>query len=276
MLSYLQTSNLILPHDLNSTPTISCLLVTANRLQLCRRAIRCYSNQTWPNKELVIIDDGQEDLTPILTDIPESELVYLRLSPSEGNLLGKLRNMALDAARGDYLAQWDDDDWYHPERLERQARILDSGFDACVLGAALMHLDTEEFFDHPYIGILKEGVPGTIMHRRDSDVRYPELPRAEDTHYLKSWLEKRFIRLPDSEMYLFIRCFHGSNTWEQSHFLTRLHNRFPDLVSYGWHKYIRRNVFAHNRFEIGHEGRKAFAAYLKDSIDLGVLQPNTG
>ncbi len=258
---------------MNRRPKVSCLLVTANRLHLCRRAIRCYQNQTYPNKELVVIDDGNQDLSPIFSVLPADELIYVRIEPDLDNVLGKLRNVALETATGEYMAQWDDDDWYHPERLERQASVLDNGMDACVLGAALMHLDTEEFFDHPYVGILKDGVPGTIMHRRDCRIRYPELPRAEDTVFLNAWLGRRFTRLPDSEYYLFIRCFHGKNTWEESHFLSRMRNTFPDLLSYLWYRYARRDLFEHGRFKIGETGREVFAAYLKDSIDLDILKP---
>ena len=250
-------------------PLVSCLLVTANRAELCRRAVHCYLEQTYPNKELVVVDDGEQDLTEVLSVIPSEEVNYLKLEPSPDNVLGHLRNVALDAAKGDYVAQWDDDDWYHPQRLERQIAVLEAGHDAVTLSSSLMHLDTGEFVDHPYFGFLPNGVPGTIVHRADKTVRYPELRRAEDTEYLDHWMARRYTKL--DEMHLFIRCFHGANTWEQTHFLSRMKNTPRDLIGYIWHRYIRRNVTGHRRFRITPEAQHAFKAYVADSRRLGLF-----
>lgn len=255
----------------NDLPKVSCLLVTADRLPFCERAIRCYRNQTYPNKELVVVDDGRDDLSPLLAQLPAGDVVYVKLAKNEANVLGTLRNIALETARGDYIAQWDDDDWYHPDRLQHQVEVLNKGYDACALSGALMHLDTEMFLSHPYIGILKSGIPGSIMHRRNNCIRYQELRRAEDTHYLKAWNKKRYIKLPLSETHLFIRCFHGNNTWDKSHFMTRMRNTPRDLIAYFWHRYIKQDLFGHNRFTLGKEAQASFEAYLADSYELNLL-----
>jgi glycosyltransferase involved in cell wall biosynthesis len=248
-------------------------MVTANRRRLAARSILCFQRQTYPDRELVIVDDGQEDLTPILEELPPEMVRYVRLEKNEANVLGRLRNLSLETATGDIMAQWDDDDWYHPERLERQfAAIARSGADACCLSGALMHLDTPEFFDHPYVGYLTDGVPGSIMHRRDADIRYPETRRAEDTEYLHQWLQRPYVQLPKSESHLFIRCFHGANTWEQKHFLTRMRNTPRDAAAYVWYRSVRRNLFLHPRFRLTPVAREAFEAYLSDSSDLGLFQ----
>jgi len=252
-------------------PKVSCLLITADRLPFCRRAIRCYNNQTYTNKELVIVDDGQTDMTPLLTDLPAEELVYVKLPKNEDNVLGKLRNIALKSAGGEYLAQWDDDDWYHPDRLSQQVEVLQEGYDACALSGALMHLDTKTYQLHPYIGILKSGIPGSIMHRRDDQIRYLELRRAEDTHYLNAWSKKRYTKLPLSEVHLFIRCFHGNNTWDKSHFMSRMRNTVPDLAAYYWYRYIKQDLFSHNRFQLSEKAKASFEAYLADSYELNLL-----
>ena len=253
-------------------PKISCLMITADRRQLCKRAIRCYRRQTYANKELVVVDDGREDLEPLLAELPSDEVVYVRLEKRPENVLGQLRNVALDAARGDFVAQWDDDDWYHPERLERQAAPLLEGYDACTLSGALMHLDTTEFLLHPYIGYLRDGVPGSIVHRCDPEVRYEGMRKGEDTVYLKAWTRRRYTKLDASEVHLFIRCFHGNNTWDAAHFLRRMRNTPPDSIAYAWHRFVRRDLFRHNRFQLDQKAREAFEMYLDDSYELGLLR----
>ena len=258
--------------DSDSVPKVSCVMVTADRRAFCRRSLRCFNRQTYPNREIVVVDDGQQDLRPALADIPEDQLRYVKLSSDEDHVLGALRNVGLEAATGDFIVQWDDDDWYHAERIERQAAALQQGYDACSLHGALMHIDAPEFAEHPYVGYLQDGVPGTIMHRRDLSIRYPEQRRAEDTVFLDQWRNRDHVRLSGSNAYLFIRCFHGGNTWDKSHFLTRIHNTPKDLVLYMWHRFIRGNLFGHPRFQLSDPMRDAFRQFLDDSRQLNLLQ----
>lgn len=251
-------------------------MVTADRMPLVRRALLCYRRQTYPNKELVIVDDGRADLTPLLADLPRDEVVYLRLDKKPENVLGRLRNTALEAASGSFLTQWDDDDWYHAERIERQAATLMAGYDACSLSGALMHLDDPDFIHRPYVGYLKDGVPGSIMHRRDDTITYPEMRRAEDTVYLNAWRQRRYTKLPAEEVHLFIRCFHGANTWDRTHFLRRMRNTPRDLLAYGWYRHVRRDLFAHPRFRLDAAARAAFETYLEDSRSLDLLRAEAG
>ncbi len=246
-------------------------MVTADRPRFCRRAVRCYLRQTYANKELVVLDDGTADLEPILADVPASELTYIRIPQERENVLGRLRNIALSHTSGEYIAQWDDDDWYHPERLEHQVAVLAAGYEACSLQGTLMHLDTEAYFRHPYVGLLKHGIPGSIVHRRSESVRYPEVGRGEDTVFLHQWKRARYHTLSPAYVHLYIRCFHGNNTWDIDHFLRRLRNTFPDLLLYGWHAFIRKDLFAHPRFQLDPEALKTFRMYVEDSLELGIF-----
>ena len=253
-------------------PMVSCVMVTADRHQLCRRAIRCYAQQTYPVKELVVLDNGNTSIEELLVDIPTSELRYKKVERTPDLILGDLRNQALDMATGDLLIpQWDDDDWYHPERIAIQVAELQKGFDACALVGTLMHVDSEPYFHHPYIGLLPHGVPPTIMHRRDVTIHYPSLPRTEDTVYVNAWRKKSYSLLPTEFSYLYIRSFHGKNTWEVDHFLRRMRNTPVDTVRYAWYRYVRRDVFKHPRFQLDDTMKEAFAMYLEDSRALSIF-----
>lgn len=255
----------------NPAPKVSCLMVTANRRNLARRAIQCFLNQTYSNKELVIIDDGKEDYRPVLEEVPEEQVKYVKLKKEPDFVLGKLRNRSLEEASGDYLIQWDDDDWYHPNRIQIQADILNQGHDACCLSSALMHLDTEEFMDHPYVGVLPDGIPGSIMHRRNDTIRYPETRRAEDTVYLQEFMKLRYHKLDDSYNYLFLRAYHGDNTWEQTHFRRRIRNSPTALMQYIWHAVLKNDLFGHPRFNLHAKAEDAFRQYMEESRKLDLL-----
>lgn len=109
------------------------------------------------------------------------------------------------------------------------------------------------------------------MHRRDPLIRYPAIQRSEDDVYLRAWAKKRYFKLPESCAHLFIRCFHGSNTWDMKHFLQQMHNTIPDLVTYGWFRFLKGDLFKHRRFKLNEKARVAFNTYLEDSYAAGLF-----
>ncbi len=258
--------------DSNSLPLVSCLLVTADRPDLCRRALLSFQKQNYPNRELVVLDNGVRPMRHLLDEMDQSAVRYIRVEPTPSTVIGGLRNVALEAAEGEYVVpQWDDDDWSHPERLSTQIDALGDEFDACVLAGTLMHVDREEYFDRPFIGLLANGVPPTIVHRNVTGIRYPELRRTSDSVYLDVWRERRVKVLPKESSHLYVRYFHGGNLWEQEHFLRRMRNTIPDAVKYAWYKYVRNDLFSHPRFRLDDKARKAFQMYLDDSFFLGLF-----
>lgn len=246
-------------------------MVTANRKKLARRAVNCFLNQTYPNKELVIVDDGKEDYSELFAGLPEEDVLYIKMKKEPGMVLGTLRNIALEKARGDFLIQWDDDDWYHPERIAIQAEVLQNGSDACCLSSSMMHLDDPEFINLPFSGSLPDGIPGSIMHVKSDGIRYPEYKKAEDTVYLKEWMERNYVKLPAEYGYLFIRCYHGTNTWEQAHFRRRVKNSFFKVLRFHWYKHIVGDLSRHPDFKMSGKHKETFDSYMAESKKFDLL-----
>jgi glycosyltransferase involved in cell wall biosynthesis len=256
------------------SPKVSCLLVTANRPRLIQRALRCYQQQTYEPLELVVLDNGTEPVEHVVRsfDLP-GDVRYRHVERGPDLWIGGLRNQALRMATGDIVApQWDDDDWSHPDRIERQVAVLEQGYDVCTLQGTLMHVQHPDYFHHPFIGILPDGVPPTIMHRRDPDIRYPNIRRTSDTKYLNAWREKRAAILPREDSYLYLRYSHDDNLWGTDHFLRRMRNTPTDLLLYLWHRYVRGNVFDHPRFQLTDRMRSAFVRYLEDSLRFDLFE----
>lgn len=252
-------------------PKISCLMITADRRRLVRRSLLCYRRQTYPHKELVIVDDGHERLDDLLAEFPGGEIRYHRLEKSPANVLGRLRNISLELATGDLCANWDDDDWYHPDRLEAQAQVLRTGALSCSLSAALVHLNKPRFLRHAFLGPFRKGVPGSLMYVRRGSPRHPEIRRGEDNVFLREWQKRPHRMLDASCAHLMIRCFHGGNTWDEAHFLRRLAATWPDFVRFAWCRGVRRDILKHRLFRLSAEARDAVALFLEDSRELGLL-----
>jgi glycosyltransferase involved in cell wall biosynthesis len=98
-------------------PLFSIMTVTYNRAHLLPRAVNSVLNQTYPNFELIIVDDGSTDNTEnVCGSFSDHRIKYHKQTPNRGVLAA--RNEALDLITGDYLAMLDDDDELVPHALE--------------------------------------------------------------------------------------------------------------------------------------------------------------
>jgi len=246
-------------------------MITANRKKLANRSIKCFLRQSYKNKELIIIDDGRDDYSNLLSTIPVNRINYVRIKNKEKLNLGELRNISLDIAKGDYIAQWDDDDWYHADRLTVQANVINKGFEACCLESSLTHINSPEFKNLPFIGTLNGGIPGSIMHVNSKSIRYPDAQKGEDTVYLNNWKKKKYTSINKAFGYLFIRCYHGNNTWDLNHFKRRIHNSPTLTIQYIWYNYFKRDMSEHPIFKLEKKFKNAFYQYKEDSIKLDLF-----
>lgn len=104
---------------------ISCLMATADRRPFIPTALACWLAQTHPNRQLLILDDGDDDIHDLIP--PDPRIVYTRVAAAHATLGAKI-NALTSAASGPICCNWDDDDWYAPTRLEHQlAALLESG-----------------------------------------------------------------------------------------------------------------------------------------------------
>jgi glycosyltransferase involved in cell wall biosynthesis len=102
------------------TPTVSIVLPTFNRLQFLRAAVDSVFNQTFSGWELIIADDGSNAETlAFLAQLESREQVRLLRMTHSGNP-GAVRNAAIRAARGRYVAFLDSDDVWLPDKLRLQ------------------------------------------------------------------------------------------------------------------------------------------------------------
>lgn len=223
---------------------VSCLMVTANRAIHAQHAIVCFEKQTHANCELVIIDDGDEDYSGLVEASPARDRIrYHRIVRDSRLTLGDLRNMAIEAADGEWLIQWDDDDWYHPRRIEVQlatAIRLDAG--ASALKWTLVDVRGSEGENLRFRADAGIATPGTILFRRGS-FRYPSLAKNEDGVFLRTVRKDcKLAVLGADHSYLFVRVHHGSNTWDLEHFISKLRRTPARFASYLFARHLRNDV----------------------------------
>jgi glycosyltransferase involved in cell wall biosynthesis len=109
-----------------TSPEVSVVLPTFNRLKYLRSAVDSVFAQTFADWELIVADDGSEGETAayVAALANQPKVKVLRLAHM-GNP-GAVRNAACRAARGEYIAFLDSDDVWLPEKLDLQVASLRS------------------------------------------------------------------------------------------------------------------------------------------------------
>lgn len=80
-------------------PLVSCIMPTADRRPFVPQAIDCFLQQDYPSRELIIVDDGADEIVDL---IPNEECIrYFRLDKRES--IGSKRNFACQHAKGEII-----------------------------------------------------------------------------------------------------------------------------------------------------------------------------
>lgn len=108
-----------------STPLVSVVMAAKNYARFLPAAVESVLAQTFPDWELLVIDDGSTDATPAAVQpyLADPRIKYVR-----SDRLGQARakNLGIGLARGRYVAFLDADDAWQPTKLEMQlARFTD-------------------------------------------------------------------------------------------------------------------------------------------------------
>lgn len=105
-------------------PKVSIVLTTFNRCHLLKQAIESVFRQTFQDWELIIMDDGSTDETKQVIEAyaHDSRIRYVFHS-NQGISFSRAKGTQL--ATSPYVAFLDDDDVYHPKKLEFQVDYLE-------------------------------------------------------------------------------------------------------------------------------------------------------
>jgi glycosyltransferase involved in cell wall biosynthesis len=199
------------------SPLISCLCVTKNSERQLQRAVDCFQAQSYTRRELILV--FQEHYTAAaawLEKIRSRRIKVIQVRSSEKLSLGALRNIAVDQASGDYICQWDDDDWYHRDRLKIQlAQARAYNHPAAYLTYCIIyHVAGQQAYFSTFR--LWEN---SILCKRSvlRKIGYPDQTLSEDAHVLHALIRTSRV-YPVVHPGLYIYVYHGDNTCDGPHF----------------------------------------------------------
>lgn len=165
-------------------PAVSVIVRTKDRPTLLREALASLVAQTFHDFEVVVVNDGGQDVSEVIAEYPQLRSTLVQLPHTQGR--GAATNAGVDAARGTFIAYLDDDDLYYPSHLATLYPLLAAQthlgavysdaafaryrFDATQQRLALIHrwVQSSEDFDADRL-LFHNTIPNLcVMHRRDA------------------------------------------------------------------------------------------------------------
>lgn len=103
-------------------PLVSILVPAFNAEKWIADALASATGQTWPRKEVIVVDDGSTDRTLAIANSFRSRDVKIVTQPHQN--AAAARNNALSHSHGDYIQWLDADDLLAPDKVEQQMLAL--------------------------------------------------------------------------------------------------------------------------------------------------------
>jgi len=203
---------------MSSLALISCLMPTHNRRAFVPRALACFQRQTYPHRELLLLDDG-EDAVADLLPADDARINYVRGDPTHRQSTGEKLNTLGALAQGTLLCRWDDDDWYSRRRLQAQATAL-GDHALCGLSAVYCYVSAtdETWLHHPH-----SLLDGTILFTRTRFAQrgFPDRSQGEGTRFILDTPATARVTLRDAALYVAWRHAENTTAWRPFPFWTK-------------------------------------------------------
>ncbi len=199
--------------------------VASAHVRFVRQAIECFQSQTYEPRELVPIAQEawtSEDVTRAMLAAGLIEGIPPYVICPTGAPLGWARNTACAHARGEYIAHWDVDDWYAPQRLTLQVSGLEvMELDVCGAQSAFFW-DQRSRQAWRYDGAVNANLGTSLCYRRDWWLKHPfpdTGPRSklgEDGTFVNAAIAaERYLAMGSQWARLFVARDHDANTCQR-------------------------------------------------------------
>jgi glycosyltransferase involved in cell wall biosynthesis len=147
-------------------PKFSIIIPTYNRKELLKeRALKSLLNQTYKDFEVIVINDGGEDVSDVIEEYKDKGLDIKYISYKGNKGPSYARNRGLEIAQGEWIGFLDDDDEYFPTALETFDHYTTENFKY-IITLVIKKMGNKEFilpFVKPYEKITEKAFAKWIV-----------------------------------------------------------------------------------------------------------------
>jgi len=131
-------------YDPEGRPLVSIVVPTFNRASTIKRCIESVIDQTYPNWELIIVDNNSSDSTMELLNQYNNVCIKIISVDNEG-VIGRSRNIGIKNSVGKYVAFLDSDDWWDPNKLSVSVGVFENNtIDVVYHNCSIMSNDSSK------------------------------------------------------------------------------------------------------------------------------------
>lgn len=121
---------------------VSVLMPCYNSAHTLPLALASLVVQDYREWECIVVDDGSiDDPERVVRCFGDSRIKYYRFEQNRGRATA--RQYSLDRSSGEYLCMLDADDWWYPNKLSAQLRVMRDEPQICLVASAIGSVDTE-------------------------------------------------------------------------------------------------------------------------------------
>ena len=153
-------------------PLVSIIIPCYNDFLYIEQAVQSAIDQTYSQKEIIVIDDGSDQQTKAVLSKIKPKIDLLITQKNLGVI--EARNNAISRAKGQYILTLDSDDYYEPTFLEKAVEILDNNKEVGMVTCWLTIRDakgTRIRVDKPtgasaFEALFHNNAPATLLYRK--------------------------------------------------------------------------------------------------------------
>lgn len=160
---------------------ISVIIPVYRAEQYLDQCVRSLLDQTYPNLEIILVDDGSPDGSGVMCDGYAAQDARVKVIHKENSGANASRAAGLAEATGDYVAFMDSDDWIDPDAFSQCVQQIRQDDADCVLFGYVKEYPNASFPVHLFDGDFSYDLQRSedLIHRRLIGLVGDELSRPE-------------------------------------------------------------------------------------------------
>ena len=211
-------------------PKVSIIMNCLNGEQYLKQALDSVFKQTYDDWEVIFFDNASTDNSAAIAKSYGGRVRYFKSQTTYP--LGKARNLAINEAKGEFIAFLDCDDIWLPQKLEKQAALLENDSEVALVFSDMMIFDGGRDI-YQYLG--KQKPPrGNVFRELLVNYFIGIVSVVIRKSALKdiAWFDERFENIEDMDLFLRIAYHFKLDYVDEPLVKWRLHEKSQTFKKY--------------------------------------------